>query len=100
MPDLQPGDRVRIVGDCTGWIPIGYTGTEATIVRTNGAGVTIKTERSCRWATRYVPWSVVYCLEKLPATVPCRACGEPVPAPLVDTWGAFCIGCQIPENPP
>ena len=101
MPDLQPGDRVRIARDCAGWIPAAYTGTEATVLRTNAGGVTLKPDRFfiC-WPTRYVPWDMAYCLERLPATVPCRACGEPVPAPLVDTWGAFCIGCQIPETPP
>ena len=101
MPNLQPGDRVRIVRDCVGWIPAAYTGTDATVLRTNGGGVTLQTDQCfTSWSTRYVPWDMVHRLEILTASVPCRACGEPVPAPLVETWGAFCIGCQLPEVPP
>ncbi len=64
---LLPGDRVRIIAECVGWLPRILIGGEATVLRTNGAGITIRPDRAVAMlGERYVPRAQVGgCLERI-----------------------------------
>lgn len=61
---LATGDRVRILHCPPGWLPHWLEGTMATVIRTNGAGVTIEPDETrSGWLTRYLPHDVTGCVE-------------------------------------